>query len=96
MQVWLQVLLHTAPPPAMRVRTADKGRYNNTVTFTYDDAGRVATEALTVDSQTYTISRDYDDAGRLSIDFQIRFTAGGATSRGCRSGVVSGSCRKGG
>lgn len=31
-----------------------------------DDASRLATEALTVDSQTYTIGRDYNDAGRLS------------------------------
>ena len=50
---------------AGRVLTAMKGRYTNTVTYAYDDGGRIASESLTVSGQTYTIGRGYDDAGNL-------------------------------
>lgn len=45
--------------------TAVSGGYSNTVTYTYDDAGRKATEAFAMGSQTYTTSLDYDAAGQL-------------------------------
>ena len=50
---------------AGRILTAVKGRYANTVTYAYDDGGRISSESLTVSSQTYTIGRGYDDAGNL-------------------------------
>jgi YD repeat-containing protein len=36
--------------------TAVSGRYSNTVTYTYDTAGRKSTEAITISAQTYTVS----------------------------------------
>ena len=50
---------------AGRILTAVKGRYTNTVTYAYDDGGRIASESLTVSGQTYIIGRGYDDAGNL-------------------------------
>ena len=38
----------------------------NTVTYTYDDAGRRATEALTIAGKTYTTTTSYNDAGQVS------------------------------
>jgi len=46
--------------------TAVSGRYSNTVTYTYDSAGRKSTESLTIASQTYASTTDYDAAGRVS------------------------------
>jgi RHS repeat-associated protein len=46
--------------------TAVSGRYGNTVTYTYDTAGRKSTEALTISGQTYTVSTAYDAAGQVS------------------------------
>ncbi|WP_164104129.1 RHS repeat-associated core domain-containing protein [Candidatus Laterigemmans baculatus] len=51
---------------ASRMLTAVSGRYANTVTYTYDDGGRKATEGLTIAGQTYTIETDYDAAGQLT------------------------------
>ena len=48
------------------VLTATKGRYNNTVTFGHDEAGRLASESLTIDGNTYTVSRHCDVANRLT------------------------------
>lgn len=45
--------------------TAVSGRYSNALTFTYDQAGRLASEALTIGGQTYTVGRAYDVANRL-------------------------------
>ncbi|QNN21559.1 hypothetical protein HED60_04475 [Planctomycetales bacterium ZRK34] len=50
--------------PASRMLTAVKGRYGNTVTMTYDTAGRTASESLTVASQIYTTFRAYDADNR--------------------------------
>ena len=44
--------------------TAIKGRYNNTVTFAHDEAGRLASESLTIDGNTYTVTHSFDQAGR--------------------------------
>jgi hypothetical protein len=49
--------------PAGRILTSVKGRYANTVTFTYAN-GRKATESLAVFGQTYTVGYAYDSAGR--------------------------------
>ena len=49
---------------ASRILTAVKGRYNNTVAFSYDEGGRLATEALTIDGQPYTVTRRYDGTQR--------------------------------
>ena len=46
--------------------TAVCGRHSNTVTYTYDEASRKATESLTISSQTYTCTTQYDAAGRVS------------------------------
>ena len=45
--------------------TATKGRYANTIAYTYDAAGQIASESLTTDGQTYTIGRGYDASGNL-------------------------------
>ncbi|MGH7194205.1 MAG: hypothetical protein ACREJM_11860, partial [Candidatus Saccharimonadales bacterium] len=45
---------------------AVSGRYSNTLAFTYDQAGRMASEALTIGGQTYTVGRAYDAANRLT------------------------------
>ena len=47
------------------ILTAVSQRYSNTLTFAYDDAGRLATESLTIDDHTYTIGRSYDADNRL-------------------------------
>jgi RHS repeat-associated protein len=46
--------------------SAASGRYTNTVAFTYDDAGRKSSEALTISGQTYSCSTQYDSAGQVS------------------------------
>src|SRR6056297_1175347 len=51
---------------ASRMLSAVSGRYSNTVTLTYDSAGRKSTESLTISSQTYTSTTEYDAAGRVS------------------------------
>ncbi len=51
---------------ASRMLTADSERYDNTVTYTYDDAGRKATEAIEIDSVTYTITTAYNEAGQVT------------------------------
>lgn len=50
---------------ASRMLTAISSRYNNTVSYSYDDAGRKATEALQISGQTYTTSFAYDSKGQL-------------------------------
>lgn len=45
--------------PASRLLTAISGQYGNTVTRTYEDAGRLASESLTISRQSYTIGLDY-------------------------------------
>ena len=49
-----------------RILTAVSGRYSNTVTYTYDAAGRKSTESLTISGRTYTSETEYDAAGRVS------------------------------
>ena len=52
---------------ASRVLDATKGRYSNTVSYTYDNIGRPATESLPVASgggNTYDTARTYDDDSR--------------------------------
>ncbi len=52
---------------AGRLLTAESGRYNNTVTNVYGDAGRVTSESITVNfgsETTYTTTSQYDDVGR--------------------------------
>ncbi len=48
---------------AGKMLTAVKGRYSNTVTFTYEN-GRKLTETLAIFGQTYTVTSGYDQAGR--------------------------------
>ena len=52
-----------------RMLSAVSGRYSNTVTFAYDNAGRKSSESLDVDdaaSVVYTTSYSYDAASRLT------------------------------
>jgi RHS repeat-associated protein len=49
-----------------RMLTAISGRYGNTVTFVYDNAGRKTSESQAVASQTYTTSYAYDSASRVT------------------------------
>jgi len=48
---------------AGRTLTAASGRYNNTVTQTYDLAGRLKSEALTIGGQTYTVQESKREHG---------------------------------
>ena len=50
---------------AGRTLTAVSGRYSNTVTMTYDMAGRLDDESLTISGKTYTVSNEYNDLGQL-------------------------------
>ena len=45
---------------ASRLLTGYSGRYNNTIGRAYDNAGRLATESLTIAGRTYTVSHEYD------------------------------------
>ena len=49
---------------ASRVLTAVKGRYSNTVTFTFDGIGRRETETTTIGTDSYTVTHAYDDDNR--------------------------------
>ncbi|MFN7731626.1 MAG: RHS repeat-associated core domain-containing protein [Pirellula sp.] len=51
---------------AGRMLTAASGRYSNTVTYTFDPAGRKASEALTISSVTYTIGQAYNARNELT------------------------------
>lgn len=51
---------------ASRVLTANKGRYNNTVTITFDEIGRKKTEAMTVGGNTYTLTHTFDADNRVT------------------------------
>ena len=51
---------------ASRMLTATSGRYTNTVSYTYDDAGRKASESLQIAGQTYTTSMAYNDLGQVA------------------------------
>ena len=50
---------------ASRMLTAVSGRYTNTVTYAYDQAGRKKTEGLTISGQTYTTGTNYNPRGEL-------------------------------
>lgn len=55
---------------ASRMLTAASARYNNTVTRTYDAAGRLTADNLTVASTTYAVGIGYDNADRnISITY---------------------------
>ncbi len=49
-----------------QILTAVCGRYNNTVTRTYDAANRKSSESLTISGKTYTSVTQYNAAGRVS------------------------------
>ncbi len=52
---------------AGHMASAESGRYNNTVAFDYDAAGRLTSESLTVtfgQTTTYTVQSQYDAANR--------------------------------
>jgi RHS repeat-associated protein len=51
---------------AGRMLTATSGRYGNVVSLNYDEAGRKASESLTVGGQSYTTSVGFDNVGRHS------------------------------
>ena len=53
-----------------RVLTAVSERYSNTVTLTYDDANRKATEKLTILSKNFKVTSTYDAANRRT---QIKY-----------------------
>lgn len=48
-----------------RTVTAYKGRYDSTVTFAYDAAGRRTSESLTIYGQSYPVGSEYDSASQL-------------------------------
>ena len=49
---------------AGRMLSATSGRYSNVVGMTYDFAGRLATELLTIANQTYNVGHEFDTLGR--------------------------------
>ena len=51
---------------ASRMLTAVSQRYGNTVTYTYDEAGRKATETLNINLQDYTVGYSYDSKNQLT------------------------------
>ena len=51
---------------ASRMLTANSGRYQNSVAFAYDTAGRKISESFTMANQTYVVGTEYDAAGRES------------------------------
>jgi hypothetical protein len=48
-----------------RMLTAVSGRYTDTVTYTYDEAGRKSTEGLTIAGQTCSTTTETNDRGEL-------------------------------
>lgn len=70
---------HVRYDASSRMLTAVSGRYSNTVTYTYDSAGRRSTEALTISGQTYTTTVEYDLAGRQA---KLTYPDGGEVERG--------------
>jgi RHS repeat-associated protein len=53
---------------AGRLKQGSSGRYNNVVNYTYDGAGRTATESLTMNdlATTFDVTYAYDDANRTT------------------------------
>lgn len=51
---------------ANRLLTGTKGRYSNTVSRSYDIAGRLEDESLQIAGVTYTVNSEYDVRGQLS------------------------------
>ena len=49
-----------------RMLTAESQRYNNEVAYSYDQAGRKATESLEIAGQTYTTTINYNELGQIS------------------------------
>jgi RHS repeat-associated protein len=49
-----------------RISTAVNGRYSNTVSYTYDPAGRKASESLAINAKTYTTSVEYNSREELT------------------------------
>jgi RHS repeat-associated protein len=49
-----------------RMLTAVSGRYSNTVTLVYDNAGRKSSEAIAIAGKTYTTSYTYDAASKVT------------------------------
>ncbi|HMO16398.1 MAG TPA: hypothetical protein PKA83_19930, partial [Pirellulaceae bacterium] len=45
---------------ASRLLTGRSGRYDNIIGRAYDNAGRLATESLTIGGRTYNVSHEYD------------------------------------
>ncbi|MDX1926575.1 MAG: RHS repeat-associated core domain-containing protein [Pirellulaceae bacterium] len=62
MTVWTRAVDHAG---GSRL-TAVSVRYVNTVTYTYDSAGRKKTEGLTISGQTYTTTMAYNGKGELT------------------------------
>ncbi len=66
---------------AGRMASAESGRYNNTVAFGYDAAGRLTSESLTVtfgQTTTYTVQSQYDAANRRT---EITYPDGSVVAR---------------
>ncbi len=66
---------------AGHMASAESGRYNNTVAFDYDAAGRLTSESLTVtfgQTTTYTVQSQYDAANRRT---GITYPDGSAVAR---------------
>ena len=61
-----------------RLLTGHKGRFNNTITNTYDIAGRIASESLTIENQTYTVGKKYDVRNLVS---EITYSDGSVVNR---------------
>ena len=73
-----------------RMLTAVSGRYSNTVTHTYDTAGRKATESLTISGQTYTATWPGTQHSKDPIDWA---TGNGLGSRVCSGARKALRCR---
>jgi RHS repeat-associated protein len=62
-----------------RLASAAKGRYDNTVEFEYDNAGRTTSETLTVGGSSYEVGYGYDVANRL---VELTYPDGTTVDRG--------------
>ncbi len=55
---------------ALRLTAASKGRYSNTCTYTYDDAGRMVADSFSIYGQSFISNYTYDaDNRNITIDY---------------------------
>ncbi|HMO94418.1 MAG TPA: hypothetical protein PKD64_19710, partial [Pirellulaceae bacterium] len=58
---------------ASRLLTGRSGRYDNIIGRAYDNAGRLATESLTIGGRTYNVSHEYDVRSMRTAGKGVRY-----------------------